>query len=571
MRRFQGLISHEREKRFRDAVEKYTWWYPEGSIVAQNQVFENVSFSNWGWGGVEVNQPVLYGKGVVVDPEVVNTFDRNIYWNPWSTKIFSNGRYCTTDLDLDQWQKLSGQDHHSRWLNPLDHPEDMPQWFSKRFLFKKGDLRPIHQVLTELIPTVKNGVAKTVLMSRLIRSKHVEPVKFADPMLFGLYFDAEGQRCASVWSRGAGVRDLLVGSAARVTIENKFVARKDVAPGNGRLSLYVDEEPLTLVGFDGELREDRNLLIEVPQWTEPGKPVIGKIVLQNIEQDDQNIDLKLSAGSRWDVSPGSIQRIIKGGERAAVAVTLRPIEEIRQGAFALRAAGIAGTAKVNQSKYFGIGHSLAMKHVQHTPRLDGSFLPWIDTPPSGRADTKEQVVAGAENWRGPDDLSAKVWLAWREDRDLYFAIDVTDNALVTNHRDDNPTQSDSVELFVDVRAPWKQYMKGYSPGVFKIVFVPGDGKSKATFRYEGTPFGAVSRLDSRKTANGYRLEADIHFYSGEVEDPGWVANRPVRIGVLVHDSDDPIGKRRKATLGLWRTATSVGEDCTSMTTFVTEK
>jgi hypothetical protein len=45
--------------------------------------------------------------------------------------------------------------------------------------------------------------------------------------------------------------------------------------------------------------------------------------------------------------------------------------------------------------------------------------------------------------------------------------------------------------------------------------------------------------------------------------------RPVRIGVLVNDSDDPAGKR-KATIGLWRTAADVGENCTSMTTFVTE-
>ena len=90
--------------------------------------------------------------------------------------------------------------------------------------------------------------------------------------------------------------------------------------------------------------------------------------------------------------------------------------------------------------------------------------------------------------------------------------------------------------------------------MFKIVFVPGDGKSKATFRFEGTPFGTVPRLESSKTAKGYRLEADIHFYNNEVEDPGWTAGRPVRIGVLVHDSDDPAGRQRKATIGLSRAA-----------------
>ena len=127
-----------------------------------------------------------------------------------------------------------------------------------------------------------------------------------------------------------------------------------------------------------------------------------------------------------------------------------------------------------------------------------------------------------------------------------------------------------MELFVERPAAVEAVHEGYSPGVFKIVFVPGDGKSKASFRYEGTPW-LGSRLDSEKTAKGYRLEADIHFHGGEVEDPGWVAGRPVRIGVLVHDSDDPAGKRGKRPSASGDTAADVGEDCTSMTTFVTEK
>ena len=87
---------------------------------------------------------------------------------------------------------------------------------------------------------------------------------------------------------------------------------------------------------------------------------------------------------------------------------------------------------------------------------------------------------------------------------------------------------------------------------------------------KGLPSAPSPRLASSKTAKGYRLEADIHFHGNEVEDPGWTAGRPVRIGVLVHNSDDPAGKQRKATIGLC-TAANVGEDCTSMTTFVTEK
>ena len=105
VRRFQGLIPYQREKLFRDFVEKYTWWYPEGTIVAKSRVLENVIFNNWGWGGVEINQPVHYSAQGKVEPELVNTFDGNIYWNPFSTRIFTNGSYCQPELDLAQWQR----------------------------------------------------------------------------------------------------------------------------------------------------------------------------------------------------------------------------------------------------------------------------------------------------------------------------------------------------------------------------------------------------------------------------------------------------------------------------------
>jgi len=44
----------------------------------------------------------------------------------------------------------------------------------------------------------------------------------------------------------------------------------------------------------------------------------------------------------------------------------------------------------------------------------------------------------------------------------------------------------------------------------------------------------------------------------------------VRIGVLVHDCDDPSGKP-KATLALWNTADDAAEDCSSLAAFLTEK
>ena len=199
----------------------------------------------------------------------------------------------------------------------------------------------------------------------------------------------------------AAVRDLLVqGGYTPVTVENKYLSRKEVEPVNGRLSLFVDEEPLTLIGLDGELREDRSLVIEVPQWTEPGKPVSAKIILQNIGPGE----------NAWTCSScrpalGTFARNRQAGPQRRPAG--RPA-----GAAAARRASRAGRllaagdrhgrhGQDRSGEVFRRRYSLVLKHVLHTPRLDGKFLPWLDTPPSGRADTKEQVVAGAENCGGP--------------------------------------------------------------------------------------------------------------------------------------------------------------------------
>jgi hypothetical protein len=127
-----------------------------------------------------------------------------------------------------------------------------------------------------------------------------------------------------------------------------------------------------------------------------------------------------------------------------------------------------------------------------------------------------------------------------------------------------------VQLFVDVRAPWRQYLTNYTPGAFELILVPGDSGTEATFQYGKLKCGDIRKIASRKTDKGYIIEMDLHFHTGEVEDPDWVARREVRVGALVNDSDDPNGADRKSAIGFWNTAADAGEDCASLTTFITE-
>ena len=593
-RRYQGwMISYEREKKFRALCDRYYCYYSAG-VALQNTVEENVVFNN---GKVEVNQPLRYSpvaivhkdentmyhprscsKGSAADKDIENTFVKNYYWNDTTNKIFNNGWYFGRDFTLREWQEISGQDADSQWINPYDDLAKMPAWFQERFKFKKGEFRPIMEA-NAYVENVRGSISRTVLLSRLLRAKTIAVARFADPMLAGVLFDRDGEKCASIWSKGVGLRDFIVPGVKELAYENKFLQRKKLEVKDEKVRVFVMQDPITLIGIGTEIKEDRSAELELPLWTEPGKVVAGKLTLDNPSRASRDYDLKVSVGEGWQVAHGNIPKTLNGGKQVVVDVDITPPPDVRYGMFQVKVAGRAGGSRIEQTKYFGIGHLPVLKHVEKgkEPKIDGGLAEWRHDVPNGIADSKDRLVFGKENWKGPEDLSARLWLRWHAERELYMSIEVTDDRLVTNHRSDDPRKSDSVQLCVDVRAPWKQqFMNNYTPGAFELILVPGEEGTEGTYQFGKLKFGNMGytyggKMLSKRTARGYIIEVDLHFGTGQVEDPGWVANREIRVGVLVNDSDDPNGKDRKSTLGFWRTTANVGEDCTSMTTFMMEK
>ena len=60
------------------------------------------------------------------------------------------------------------------------------------------------------------------------------------------------------------------------------------------------------------------------------------------------------------------------------------------------------------------------------PAIDGRLDEWENVPNAYTIRTREQVAYGGKAWKSAQDLSAKVWLAWRGEY-LYLAADVTDD------------------------------------------------------------------------------------------------------------------------------------------------
>ena len=564
VRRYQGMIPYEREKKYRDLLYKY-WCYYIGNGNMRNEIKENVLINQ----GLLVSQPYTYGGADSVAREFGHTFSRNYYWSDTPDRMIQNG--SKGPVDLKTWQSLSGQDKDSQLIDPWQSRDKMPEWFKERFKFGKDEFRPVGEVWDKYIEgKIGRSIAQVVLFSRLLRSKTIEEIKFADPDLSGLYFDSEGQKCSALWCKGSAVKDFIIADSKQVTVENKFLQRKQVEAQEGRISLYVSKDPITLIGIGQEIKEDRSVTVTLPRWTEPGKPVAGRIALENVDQSNKEFDINVNVGSGWVISNGKINKTLAQGEKAEVALEIMPPADVSTGMFQLNITGVVGGRSMNQTKNFGIGSTGAIKHTGYL-KIDGDLSDWGKEPPAGIADKAEQVVYGKENWKGPDNLSAKVWLKWNEGRELYFAVDVTDDKVVTNHRNDDATKSDSVQLLVDVRAPWKQYMKDYTLGAFKIILVPGTEASEATAIYEGQPFGSITKVASKKTEHGYTMEIQVHFRSNLVEEPGWTEGREIRVGVLANDSDEPNGGDRKSAMGVWRTALDADKDCSSLRTIKLEK
>lgn len=70
---------------------------------------------------------------------------------------------------------------------------------------------------------------------------------------------------------------------------------------------------------------------------------------------------------------------------------------------------------------------LATAHKAADIQIDGALTDWNLNDPITLSDPA-QLVRDGHFWNGPDDLSAKVWIAWDETY-IYFAADVTEDSV----------------------------------------------------------------------------------------------------------------------------------------------
>ena len=152
------------------------------------------------------------------------------------------------------------------------------------------------------------------------------------------------------------------------------------------------------------------------------------------------------------------------------------------------------------------------------PAIDGRLDEWENVPNAYTIRTREQVAHGEKAWKSPEDLSAKVWLAWRGEY-LYLAADVTDDRHVQNQRGRDIWRGDHVELYLDAAPDLEPQRNAWGQGQIQMGFSPGNLQhtgdpltdippEAVVFTPEGSSAEGVL-VAAQKTEKGYALEAAV--------------------------------------------------------------
>jgi hypothetical protein len=244
-------------------------------------------------------------------------------------------------------------------------------------------------------------------------------------------------------------------------------------------------------------------------------------------------ELKLDAPG-WIVEPA--QRRIRVEARSSTSLNLRVTPPEGQRADADLAATFSANAQSFQSgvKLHPLPHARVAR-LAAAPALDGTDRGWSDVTTLAIAPT--YLVQGKV--ADDADSSATFHLA-HDGRTLFVDVQVKDDAVVTNIAPNDIRghwRSDSVEICLDPVVGAEDTLRSFKLGIFPfdtagVVRAARDADAHQGPVEETAP---KTRLLSRRTADGYRIQAAIPF--AEIGLAG--GQKRLGFNLIVYDGDKP--------------------------------
>jgi hypothetical protein len=161
---------------------------------------------------------------------------------------------------------------------------------------------------------------------------------------------------------------------------------------------------------------------------------------------------------------------------------------------------------------------LSAYRVAQSPNLNGDFSKWANGPVY-RLDDRSDVVKGTKLWNGPQDLSARVALAW-DSSYFYVGVDVTDPDLYQPYFARGIQNGDVFELSLETG--FRKNLLAHDPtgDEFALYFSPGNFSD-----VQPSIFSDEDYLPPRPQPHDYTKEIFTawkktdHGYSGDIAIP----------------------------------------------------
>lgn len=145
-------------------------------------------------------------------------------------------------------------------------------------------------------------------------------------------------------------------------------------------------------------------------------------------------------------------------------------------------------------------------------KINGDLEEWrLDKPFTVRGGN--HVVYGKGNWEGDEDLSATAYSMYDEEH-LYFAFDITDNAVFQDATGEAMWKGDHIELWIDADLLGDYYEAVTSDDDFQFGLSPGnfDDVRPEVFVFTptmGEDYHDEVKIGAQKSDKGYRIEIAI--------------------------------------------------------------
>ncbi len=436
---------------------------------------------------------------------------------------------------------------------------DLASGYEMYIKCQSAALAAVDGTSTSALPT-RMGVALSTLGGQILndfKSVNALPMASLDQMAL-MITENTNRRIAAVFSLDPVVLNFQAKPNAEYRLMdylgNEQTLRADT---DGLLTLNVAETPQYLFGVPEDFRELAPLSLNLPAKLPENQILEGTLTVKNPFARPLSGVLRPAsiAGAEITVDPAQINVPPRGEIQCKVTLKASSLKR-KPYDVAVALHGEDGAIRSKAQAMFespGVTHMIPQ--IRRPFLLDGDAAKWKDIPAADCRD-EESVVHGKPNlaelwlpqWRGNDDLSFRVRLAWRKNDALYFLLEVRDDVVFPAPSGQNGMafRYDCLELFFDGRTA-KEQGKPIADGADQVIVIPRAGETAAAcdLWYARRHREQISvECVGKKTAEGYLIEGKIK--PNDKSAFRLLAGSQFYLDFLVDDTDKPEEMRKSA-------------------------